>query len=463
MSTAQVPREEQDARAHRSLVRARAAVIAAIAGVLLLVGYLVFFAGGTPYKVNILLRDAGQLIKGDLVEVGGVKVGKVTALRLTPDGYADVEVQVDDPAFRPLRQGTVAGIGTVSLVSIANRFVAIQPGPQSAARIPSGSVIDETHTQDLVDIDQFLNYVTPKVRQNFQDFIKYSALAFADPVYQNATYKYANPGFGQLQAFLGQLTADRYAFSTFIHAGSQLTNTLATHEQAISGGIQNISTVFQALASQSSALSDEIARAPAALSAATNTFTQLNSTLLAVNPVIKATQPVAAPFANLLRTIVPVGQKLIPVVQDFNSTVGPLEAALRTFPSFRDAALPAFDIFTKTLNTVLPIVTGARPYAQDILQGLFRGLGGQSAGSYDANGHYVVGQVGTLLGFDTGIDATVRALNGGVLPVFHGFRTGLLAPCPGGGGAPSQDNSSPNNTDRTICDPAYNNPSDTTP
>jgi phospholipid/cholesterol/gamma-HCH transport system substrate-binding protein len=467
VSTAQVRKDEQSSASggpsRRSLLVARAVVIGAIAIVVIAIAWLAFLRGRPSYRVHVLFRDAGQLIQGNLVEVGGLPVGTVTNISLTRDGFADVEVGITDPAFNPLRQGTLASIGTVSLVSIANRYVALQPATGTAP-IPSGGVIDETHTQDLVDIDQFLDYVTKPVRVDFQNLIKLSALAFSDPASQNATLKYANPAFGQLQAFLGQLTSDRYAFSTFISAGSKLVSTLAQHEQGISGGIQNISTVFAALASQSTALSDEIAKAPAALSASTNTFRLLNSTLVSINPALKNLQPVATPLANLFRSVVKVGPQLIPVVQQFDDTVPALTSALASFPGLRDAALPAFDIFAKTLNTVQPIVAGARPYAQDILQGLFRGLSGESAGSYDANGHYVVGQVGTLLGFDTGIDATVKALNGGTLPSYHGFRTGLIAPCPGGAGAKAQDGSSPNNAGgASICDPSYNTPSDQSP
>ncbi|MEA2169193.1 MAG: phospholipid/cholesterol/gamma-HCH transport system substrate-binding protein, partial [Solirubrobacteraceae bacterium] len=82
---------------------------------------LVLLGGSPPYKVHLEMENAGQLVRGNLATIGGIGVGKVSSIELTPDAQADVTITVTEGRFKPLHEGTTAVVRVSSLSSVANR------------------------------------------------------------------------------------------------------------------------------------------------------------------------------------------------------------------------------------------------------------------------------------------------------------------------------------------------------
>jgi phospholipid/cholesterol/gamma-HCH transport system substrate-binding protein len=97
--------------------------------VVLILVYLVF-SGGSGANYQLTFGEAGQLVKGDQVQVGGVPVGSVTNIVLTHDFKARITIHVDS-SLAPLHQGTLAQVRVPSLSTVANRYVALSPGPNN--------------------------------------------------------------------------------------------------------------------------------------------------------------------------------------------------------------------------------------------------------------------------------------------------------------------------------------------
>jgi MlaD protein len=81
-----------------------AAVGAAIAAIAI-VALVLFGPGADGYTVKARFLNAGQLVKGNPVQVGGVPIGSVAGIRITDSGQAEVELSIDDD-HAPLRRGT---------------------------------------------------------------------------------------------------------------------------------------------------------------------------------------------------------------------------------------------------------------------------------------------------------------------------------------------------------------------
>ena len=424
---------------------------------------IVLITGGSRYVLHADFFDAGQLVKGDLVTVAGHQVGSVGSIKLTNNGLASVELDIDDQSITPVRSGSLATIGQLSLTGVANRFVGLTPSV-AGTPIPSGGTLPVTQTRGIVDFDTFLDSLTPRVRAGIQQLLRTGAyfVRKPTPAQINRMLVYLNPALSQTAQFGAEVVADRFALDRLLSSSSEVAGALAGRNADLGGAVTNTAKALQEVASERTALADAIGRSPAVLQQSTGVLRDVNFTLNALDPVLVNLLPVAPRLARLLTDALPVARNAIPFVQGVQALVPSAKTALNALPGPVAKAVPAVKSLTSSLKVTTPILAGLRPYAPDVVAGFFNGVGGASGGSYDANGHYLKslltlqpqggGSLSGLLSILGGLTGALGPLNGG--------RTGLLSPCPGGGSPPAPDGSnpwtSPDVLPKTgkICNPA---------
>ena len=430
----------------------RALAIGALVLAVAVVAVVLLQGTGSTYRIQARFADAGQLVKGDLVEVGGRPVGKVTALRLTDDGMADVELTIDDDAVTPLHEGTIAAIRTVGLAAITNRFILLDPGPPNAPAIRSGSVLPPTQTRGIVDLDMLLNAVDPTVRGHLRTVVRQAATAFAKPAdtQTNEGLLYLNPGLSQTAALGRELVADQHAFETVVTASATASHALAQRADDLGAGLDATAATMRQIASARTALADVLARAPATFHHTRLTLARLDAALPVVDPLLRGLGPTIGPLGDLLRTTVPVARNSVPAIAQIHALLPQAIRVLRRIPALDKLAAPALSSTTVALRGVMPIVAGLRTYGPDVIAGLFTGFGGDSGGYYDANGHYLRID---FAGAPSSFPGLLSPIPGGSFPS-GGYRTGLTARCPGAAEEPVPDLSNPWVPDTSLCDPS---------
>src|SRR3954463_10179640 len=148
---------------------ARSAVLVGVMLVAALAVYLFALrGGGTEY--TLIFHNAGQLVKGDNVQIGGRPVGSVRSIELTDDNQAAIGITVSGP-YAPLREGTKAGIRLTSLSGIAHRYVALSPGPGTNRALAAHTTLGTAATTTAVDLDELLNTFDPEARRDLQGLI----------------------------------------------------------------------------------------------------------------------------------------------------------------------------------------------------------------------------------------------------------------------------------------------------
>ena len=300
----------------------RLAAVAAVAVAVVVVA-VILLSGGTSYQVRLVFGDASQIVNGDQVQVAGNSVGSVSNITLTPNGQAQLTINISNPDYVPLHQGTEATVRLTSLSGIANRYVDLRLGSASAPKIPSGGVIGTQDTTSAVDIDELFNTLNPPTLKGLQNLIQGAGSQFAGKgAAAQAAWQYLNPAVAASSTLFSELNRhDGGDFTNFVVQSSKLLGTVAQRQSDLSALVKNLGTTTQALASQKTALGQSIQRLPQFMALADTTFVNLRNALDDLTPLVNVSKPVAPKLQKFLTQLRPLAQNAVPTVRDLANII----------------------------------------------------------------------------------------------------------------------------------------------
>jgi phospholipid/cholesterol/gamma-HCH transport system substrate-binding protein len=424
-------------------------VVVAILLVLVLAG-----KGSATYQ--LIFPEAGQLVRGDQVQVGGVPVGSIKDITLLHNYDVRITINVES-SLAPLHQGTTAEIRVPSLSSVANRYIALSPGPNNRPSLPSGSTLPTAATKGVVDLDQLFGIFNAKTRTGLQQLIQGSAEQYSGVSPQlQVDAKYFPPSLSALDHVLAEFGRDQSTFTGFLVESAKAFTVLSGRSQQLTELIGHSNTAFAALGSQASNLTAGLKELPKTLREGNHTFQTLPATLADLTKLVDVTKPAAKPLGPFLAKLRPLVVAATPVVGNFSEAISKpgsgndlTEAAL-ALPGLAKALVTASPDGVRSLEEALPVTALFGPYSPD-LQGLVRDFG-QTSAYYDANGHYAR-VAGAFPDFELGAENTLKPAN--PAQVLAGLKTGQLRRCPGSGTQPAADGSSPFADNGQLgCDPS---------
>lgn len=425
-----------------------AALAAAVIAVLILV-----FTGGPQYTVNADFADAGQLVSGDLVEVGGVPIGQIGSIGVTNNGEADIVMNITDGRFVPLRLGTSATIRAAGAAGIANRYISIAPGPSGAPAIPDDGVLPATDTRGIVDLDMLLDAFDAPTRERLQSIVSNSALAFGAPHAASRDFAFLDPALSQTSLLGAELVRFQPALSSVIASTASTLQALDSRRADLDNAVSSLASLLRTIAGQRTAVADILQRTTGVLSRLEVTFGGLRATLPVVGGMFEDARPAVAPLLALLRRVVPDSEALVPTLAALRAQLPPTQRSLAGLPELARLAVPALSWAQAAIAGATPIFTGLRPYTLDWMAGAITLIGSVQYAYYDELGHYARE---TILGGQESLEGLASIVPQITVPspTAPTYRTGLLARCPGGAAEPAPDHSNPWIPEPSVCNPA---------
>ena len=133
-----------------------------VVGLFMVVGFLCFawlsvklgdveLLGGNTYSVSASFGSISGLKKGALVEISGVRVGKVEAIQLNPETYeAEVVLGIDRAVS--LQEDSIASIRTAGI--IGDRYIDISPGGADELIEDGGRIFE---TESAINLEQLVS------------------------------------------------------------------------------------------------------------------------------------------------------------------------------------------------------------------------------------------------------------------------------------------------------------------
>ena len=440
----------------------------AVAVAVVAAAILLFFDSGGGYTIKARFTNAGQLVKGNLVEVGGVKAGVVRDFRVTADGQVEVDMFIE-PEHAPLRVGTHATIRQNSQSSTSGRYIELflPPEDQAGGDIPDGGVLGIDRTTSTVELDQLFNTLDPGTRKNLRDLYAGLNRAYTGRGEDNNRgLLYLSPQLATTSRLFQELRYDPAVLERFLVDSSRLVTTLASRRDDLASLIGNLNSTTRALGSDARAVQELLERFPGFLRQANTTYVDLRFTLDELEPWVDASKPVAKRLGPYLRELRPFAADARPTVRDLSAIVrkpgenNDLVELNRTYPALADIAVEtknrridfgtgpqdvgrtrgAFPELAEALEGSTPIVAHGRPYTPDFVGWMddFSHTGG-----YDANGSFSRTQ--TLVNAFTPSDGSgvfqLLPLEGRAETLKRFTRTQQVKRCPGAAEEPAADGS----------------------
>ena len=421
-------------------ILALAALIAAVA-----LAALAMFGGSDQYKVKAVFQNAGQLVPGNEVRVGGQPIGTISDIELDQSANAIVTMEVGDPVA-PLHEGTTATIRATSLSGITSRYISLEPGPNNAHELADGDSIGADETSAPVDLDTLFNTLDAKTRAGLRNFIRGSGAQYEGRGAEaGQSIKYFAPFLGSTSRLTQELALDQQVFEQFVKDGADTVSAIASRRDDLTDLVSNTNSAMRAIGDENVALQRSLELLPSTLRKANTTFVNLRNTLDDLDKLVEESKPNTkelAPFFKALRPLVHDARPTVADLRELIRSPGPnndLIELTEKQPRLAELTASVFPRGIKTLDRSDPVISYARPYIPD-LSGWLTEFG-QVASYYDANGHYA--RVQPVFG-PTSLDRAQNKLNA-ISPFdrLNSYGRDSRPDCPGGSTQPTPDGSAP--------------------
>jgi phospholipid/cholesterol/gamma-HCH transport system substrate-binding protein len=354
------------------------------------------------YKVRAIFSNAFTVIPGEDVKVSGVKVGKISALDVTPENKAAVVLDITEPGFKDFRKDGTCTIRPQSL--IGERFVECtltQPRAEGDSpapaldRIEKGDgkgeyLLPDSQTLKPVDIDLVGNIMRLPYRQRLSIIINElgTGLAANGDELRRAVRE-ANPALEQTDKVLAILAEQNRTLSELAKNGDEVLRPLARDKAKVADFIVKADKTAQATAERRGDLEANLQKFPGFLKELKPTVERLGGLADQMTPVLTDLDQAAPEINTFIKQLGPFSKAGTPALTTLGdaSEVGD-QALIKSKPIVGD--LGTFAVQARptvaNLEALLTSLKGSGGIER-LMDFLY--FQAASTNGYDSLGHYL--------------------------------------------------------------------------
>jgi phospholipid/cholesterol/gamma-HCH transport system substrate-binding protein len=383
-----------------------ALVVMVLVGLGALVGIKSYLGGGAPWSKHTVLTAEFTDIPGlnpksqNSVTIAGVKVGTVTAARVSNTGTALVTLTLD--GTYSVYQNARAVLVPVN--PLDQMQVNLNPGTPSAPPLTSGEVIPLSQTEAPVQADDIFDDLDAKSQAAVTDLVSQAGVALA-----NAPTDLTK-GLAQTEQTLQTLKPVAQLLATRQQRIAQLVTALSQISQAVGGNKTRITQLAAATQQTLGVLSSQHQQLEAAVAQLPDLFTQLRGSMSGVTGLTTQLNPTLDDL-NAASSVLPGA------LSKFQTTVNALGQTVR-------AAKPVMSIAPSVIADLRPTVANAKTALGDLVS-----VGSQ----FDNDTRTVMSYMAAIQAFVYNTSSVFGAgdSNGSII------RGNLIVPLPGAGVLPN--------------------------
>lgn len=244
--------------------------------------------GSNDYAVDVVFDDARGLVGGQLVQIAGARVGKITDVSVTPDYKARVHMKVDS-RFAPFRKNARCEIKSQGL--IAENYVACDPGTPRSPELkgrdgepPTVPVGRTTQPVSLTDLFEVWNTPTTDRLEVLLSALGMSTAGRGEDL--NEVLRRANPALAQARRTVRILHRQRRDLADTVEETDRIAAALARRPREVESLVKHSGRVAVRTAERRDQLAAGLRRLPPLLAEAP-------PALRRVDEVMEAGQPLA--------------------------------------------------------------------------------------------------------------------------------------------------------------------------
>jgi virulence factor Mce-like protein len=348
------------------------------------------FGGSLPlqpqaYRVALPLPAGSNLVDGSDVQIAGVKVGRVAAIRRR--GNAALATLQLQSQYVPLRAQAMAIVRTKTL--LGEGYVEIAPGPPTAPTIPDGGRLDARRVRPTVQLDQFLETFTPDARRSMRRLFAGMSTAFGGRGESlNGALGHSAPFAASLGDVLRTLDGQRADLQRLFARSGDVLNALGERPGVLRAAITAGSRVLDTTGQRNRELAATVRALPSFLRQLRATSQTITAASGDVNRAVTALLPVAPRVRPTLAELNAALPEFRGLFRELPATIAAGDRGLPSLTPILRAIPPAFRELYAASREATPLmqlsadyrdsaIVGALADAASMLNGKMVGPGGK--------------------------------------------------------------------------------------